>query len=163
MISVIVAVSTNNVIGFKGALPWHLPDDLRRFKAITMGKPVVMGRKTFESIGRALPGRQNIVVSTRADFAAAGCEVVTSAAAAVASAAGAVEIMVIGGAGIYALFLPLATRVYLTRVHVVLDGDTHFPNLDEREWRTTERVIRDNDDRHQHRFEFITLDRIVPD
>jgi dihydrofolate reductase len=74
-----------------------------------------------------------------------------------------VEIMVIGGAGIYALFLPLATRVYLTRVHVVLAGDTHFPNLDEREWRTTERLIRDNDDRHQHRFEFITLDRIVPD
>jgi dihydrofolate reductase len=163
MISVIVAVSTNNVIGFKGALPWHLPDDLRRFKAITMGKPVVMGRKTFESIGRALPGRQNIVISSRVDFAAAGCEVVTSAAAAVASAADAVEIMVIGGAGIYALFLPLATRVYLTRVHVVLAGDTHFPNLDEREWRTTERLIRDNDDRHQHRFEFITLDRIVPD
>lgn len=163
MISLIVAASSNNVIGVDGGLPWHLSDDLKRFKAITMGKTIIMGRKTFESIGRALPGRRNIVVSSRADFRADGCEVVASAAAATAAAGDAGEIMIIGGGQIYRQFLPLADRIYLTRVHVELEGDAHFPLLAEAEWRTSQRLIRDNDERNVYRFEFITLDRIAPD
>ncbi len=162
MISLIVAASGNNVIGVGGGLPWHLSEDLKRFKAITMGKPIIMGRKTFESIGRALPGRQNIVISSRADFRANGCEVVASTKAAIAAAGDAGEIMIIGGGQIYGQFLPLAERVYLTRVHVELDGDAHFPHLAEDEWRISERLIRDNDERNAYRFEFITLDRIAP-
>jgi dihydrofolate reductase len=134
MISLIVAAATNNVIGVNGGLPWHLPDDLKRFKAITMGKPIVMGRKTFESIGQALPGRKNIVISTQAGFRAGGCDVVASTAAAIASADGADEIMIIGGAQIYRLFLPMATRVYLTRVHAEITGDASFPPLDPVLW-----------------------------
>lgn len=139
MISLIVAASTNNVIGANGGLPWHLSDDLKRFKAITMGKPVVMGRKTFDSIGRALPGRQNIVISRQAGFVAAGCDVVPSPDAALAAAGDAAEIMVIGGSQVYALFLPRAARVYLTRVHVEIAGDAHFPPLEPSAWRETAR------------------------
>lgn len=161
MISLIVAASSNNVIGVNGGLPWHLSDDLKRFKAITLGKPVIMGRKTFESIGRALPGRRNIVVSTQANYLAHGCEVVDSTAAAIESAGGADEIMVIGGGQIYRQLLPQAERIYLTRVQVELDGDAYFPALEEREWRISERLIGDNDERSPYRFEFVTLDRIA--
>lgn len=134
MINLIVAASTNNVIGVAGALPWHLSDDLKRFKAITMGKPIVMGRKTYESIGRPLPGRQNIVVTTQADFVADGSDVVNSRAAALQAAGDADEIMVIGGGEIYRLFLPLAACVYLTRVAVEVAGDAFFAPLDESIW-----------------------------
>ncbi len=135
MISLIVAVSTNNVIGADGDLPWRLSDDLKRFKVVTMGKPIVMGRKTYESIGRPLPGRQNIVITRRNNFTADGCDVVQSTAAAVEVAGGADEVMVIGGSQIYAAFLPLAERIYLTRVHTEVDGDAFFPPIDEAEWR----------------------------
>jgi dihydrofolate reductase len=133
MISIIVAAAENNVIGREGELPWRLSDDLKRFKAITMGKPVIMGRKTWESIGRPLPGRHNIVITRQPGFAAQGCQVVASTDEAVAAAAGADEVMIIGGSEIYALFLPRAERVYLTRVHTAIDGDAFFPRLDE-EW-----------------------------
>ena len=135
MISLIVAVSTNNVIGADGDLPWRLSDDLKRFKVVTMGKPIVMGRKTYESIGRPLPGRQNIVITRRNNFTADGCDVVQSTEEAVEVAGGADEVMVIGGSQIYAAFLPLAERIYLTRVHTEVDGDTFFPPIDEAEWR----------------------------
>ena len=108
----IVATSANNVIGVEGGLPWHLPDDLRRFKQLTTGKPIVMGRLTYESIGRALPDRQNIVVSRNPDYAAPGCNVVGSRNAAIAVAGGADELMIIGGGHIYREFLPLASRIY---------------------------------------------------
>ena len=115
-ISLIVAASTNNVIGVAGGLPWHLPEDLKRFKAITMGKPIIMGRATYASIGRALPGRKSIVLTRQSGFEAEGCEVVDSIDAAI-SAAGAVdEVMIIGGGDIYRQFLPQADRIYLTRV-----------------------------------------------
>ena len=117
MISLIVAVSTNKVIGAQGDLPWRLSDDLKRFKAVTMGKPIVMGRKTWDAIGRPLPGRQNIVITRKPGYTAAGCIVVTSLEDAIATAGDAEEIMVIGGSQIYQLALPLATRLYLTRVH----------------------------------------------
>ena len=111
MISIIVAAAENGVIGRQGELPWRLGDDLRHFKAVTMGKPIVMGRKTWDSIGRPLPGRQNIVITRQAGFGAAGCDVVTCADEAIAAARGADEIMIIGGSQVYELFLPIADRV----------------------------------------------------
>jgi dihydrofolate reductase len=135
VITLIVAVSTNNVIGTDGDLPWRLSDDLKRFKAVTMGKPIVMGRKTYESIGQPLPGRQNIVITRQDEFTADGCDVVQSTAEAVEVAGGADEVMVIGGSQIYVAFLPLADRIYLTRVHTEVEGDAFFPPLDETKWR----------------------------
>ena len=137
MISLIVAVSANNVIGADGDLPWRLSEDLKRFKAITMGKPMIMGRATFESIGRALPGRRSIVMSRRADFVAEGCDVVSSVKEALATAGEVDEVMVIGGAAVYELFLPQADRIYLTRVQAEVAGDTFFPAIDMSEWRVT--------------------------
>ena len=130
MITLIVAAADNGVIGRDNALPWHLPDDLRRFKSLTLGKPVVMGRKTFESIGKPLPGRQNIVVTRDTNYHREGVTVVHGVDEAVAAANGAPEIMVIGGAELFRLFLPRATRVHLTRVHADIAGDVVWPELD---------------------------------
>jgi len=131
----VVAASTNNVIGRNGELPWRLPEDLRRFKHLTMGKPIVMGRRTFESIGHPLPGRRNIVVSTRRNLEIEGCEVAASPAAALALARSAGEVMIIGGERIYRDFLPRTDRVHMTRVDASIDGDAFFPELEPREWR----------------------------
>ena len=158
MISIIVAASENNVIGREGELPWRLSDDLRRFKAITLGKPVVMGRKTWESIGRPLPGRDNIVISRQPGFEARGCQVVASTNEAVAAAAGADEIMVIGGSEIYALFLPEAGRVYLTRVHTEIEGDAFFCELGE-EWALVSNEYLAADDRNEFDVSFRTYER----
>ncbi len=159
MISLIVAVSTNNVIGADGDLPWRLSDDLKRFKVVTMGKPIVMGRKTYESIGRPLPGRQNIVITRRNNFTADGCDVVQSTAAAVEVAGGADEVMVIGGSQIYAAFLPLAERIYLTRVHTEVDGDAFFPPIDEAEWRESAGESYEADDSNDYACTVTTLSR----
>jgi dihydrofolate reductase len=161
-ISLIVAASKNNVIGVAGQLPWHLSDDLKRFKVLTMNKPIVMGRKTFESIGRALPGRQNVVITTQSDYAAPGCEVVASPEAAVAATPVGSEIMIIGGGEIYRLFLPRAVRIYLTRVDVVVDGDTFFPDLRSQVWRESAREEFSANDRNDHDFAVITYDRLAP-
>ena len=134
MISLIVAASTNNIIGAKGDLPWRLSADLKRFRALTMGKPIIMGRKTYESIGRPLPGRQNIVVTRNPGFVADGCDVVSSIDTAVEVAGDAEEIMVIGGSHIYAAFLPRADRIYLTRVQAELEGDAYLPDIDNDKW-----------------------------
>jgi dihydrofolate reductase len=138
VISLIVAASTNNVIGAKGNLPWRLSADLKRFKALTMGKPIVMGRKTYESIGRPLPGRQNIVITRQDNYAPEGCTVVQSVDAALA-AADAPEIMIIGGGHIYEAFIPMAERIYLTRVDADIDGDTYFPEISEDQWQEVSR------------------------
>ena len=159
MISLIVAASTNNVIGVAGDLPWHLSDDLKRFKSLTMGKPIVMGRKTFESIGRALPGRQNIVITTQTEFGADGCDIVSSPEAAIAAADDAQEVMIIGGGEIYRLFLPLANRIYLTRVAVDLEGDTVFTALDESDWRETGREEHGADESNDYDFAILTYSR----
>lgn len=135
-VSIIVAAATNRVIGLRGELPWHLPDDLRRFRRLTTGKPVIMGRLTHESIGRPLPERRNIVISRQPELRAPGCEVVSSPAAALEAAAGSDEIMVIGGGRIYQQLLPLTDRIYLTRVHANPEGDAFFPKLATGEWRT---------------------------
>jgi dihydrofolate reductase len=134
MISLIVAASTNNVIGSKGDLPWRLSSDLKRFKALTMGKPIVMGRKTYESIGRPLPGRQNIVVTRNPDYVAEGCDVVSSVDAAIQATGDAEEIMIIGGTHIYEAFLPRADRIYLTRVQAEVEGDAFLPEFNSNDW-----------------------------
>ena len=152
MISLIVAVSANGVIGRGGELPWHLSDDLKRFKHLTLGKPIVMGRKTFESIGRALPGRQNIVLTRQSEFAADECDVVSSIDAAIAASGDAGEIVVIGGSEIYKLFLPLAERIYMTRVHIDVDGEVRFPELDDELWQESERENHDADDLNEYEF-----------
>ena len=159
MISIIVAVSANNVIGNEGDLPWRLPDDLRRFKAVTMGKPIIMGRKTCESIGKPLPGRQNIVITGQAGFDAPGCDVVGSKEAALAAAGDAAEVMVIGGSQVYALFLPDAGRLYLTRVHAELEGDVHFPDVASDDWRLVAAETHGADERNEYDYSFRTYER----
>jgi len=138
-VSIIAAVAENGVIGNGGTMPWRLSSDLRRFKALTLGKPVVMGRKTFESIGRPLPGRANIVVSRKPDYRPPGVTMAPSldagiAAAKATAAAGTDEVFVIGGGAIYAQALPFAERLYITHVKARPDGDTHFPVIDPAVW-----------------------------
>ena len=159
MISLIVAASINNVIGVQGQLPWRLSGDLKRFKALTMGKPVVMGRRTWESIGRALPGRQNIVVTRQTGFRADGCDVVASTDAAIDAAGDAEEVMIIGGGEIYRQFLPLADRIYLTRVKVELQGDADFPPLDEGEWTVAAEEDYDADAANEYAVSYLLLTR----
>ena len=160
MISLIAAASENGVIGRDGGLPWRLSDDLRYFKSMTMGKPVVMGRKTWESIGRPLPGRRNIVVSRQPGFVAAGCEAVSSVGEAVVAAGDAEEIMIIGGSEIYALFLPLARRIYLTRVHADIDGDATLPTLGD-EWRLVDDQRHMADERNQFDYSYRVYERRI--
>lgn len=139
IVSLIAAVAENGVIGRDGDLPWRLPADLRRFRALTMGKPVIMGRKTWQSIGKALPGRRNIVVTRDRSFAAAGAEVVASLDAAFDLMADAGEAMVIGGGEIYAAAMARADRLDITHVHAAIDGDTFFPEIDAAVWCETAR------------------------
>lgn len=144
-ISLIVAVAENGVIGRGGALPWHVPSDLKTFRRITMGRPVIMGRTTYASIGKPLPGRNNIVVTRDAGFRVAGTDRAASIDEALdiarrkAAERGVDEIMVIGGAEIFALTLPLADRIYLTRIHARPDGDVTFPEPDRNIWREVSR------------------------
>ena len=160
MISIVVAASTNNVIGTQGRLPWKISDDLKRFKALTMGKPIVMGRRTHESIGRPLPGRQNIVITRQPGYSADGCDVVASPAAALAIAGSAAEIMIIGGSQIYDLFLPKAGRLHITRVQAEIEGDAFFPAIDGSDWRLVDSVVFEASDSKEFGFEFTTYERI---
>ncbi len=160
ILSVIVAVAENGVIGRNGDLPWRISGDMKFFKATTMGKPIVMGRKTWESLGRALPGRDNIVVTRSAGFDAPGASVAGDLDAALALVPDAEEVLVIGGAEIYALALPRAARVYLTHVHAAPEGDTHFPELDEAEWREVSREDHAPDGETPG-YSFVTLERVT--
>lgn len=143
-VSMIVAATRNQVIGRDNQMPWHLPDDLRYFKQRTLGKPIIMGRKTWESLGRPLPGRLNIVVTRQPGAEYEGAEVFSDLEAALqrgrewALQQGVDEVMLIGGGQLYQQALPLAQRVYLTRIDLELEGDTFFPVLDSREWQQTE-------------------------
>jgi dihydrofolate reductase len=161
-VSVIVAMAEQGVIGRAGALPWHLPDDLRRFKQITMGHAIVMGRKTYESIGRPLPGRNNIVVTATPGYLASGCVCVDSLVGAIAAAGNDPEVMVIGGHALYQAALPLASRMYLTEIHAGIDGDVYFPAFDRSEWREITREFHPQDATHAHDFSFVVLDRVAP-
>lgn len=158
-VSLIVAASTNNVIGSGGELPWHLPDDLRNFKRLTTGKPIVMGRKTHESIGRPLPDRRNVVITRDPDYVATGCDMVASPEAAMTLLRDADEVMVIGGGQVYAAFLPLADRIYFTRVHAQIDGDTSFPEFDENKWVLLSNSAHDADDAHNYAFDVMVFER----
>lgn len=140
-ITLIVAVADNRCIGTDNAMPWHLPEDFAFFKAYTTGKPVVMGRKTWESLPRKpLPGRRNIVITRQAGYAAQGAETAADLSAALALCADAPEIMIIGGAQIYAQALPAATDLRITEVRLHADGDAFFPEFSQQEWRETERT-----------------------
>jgi dihydrofolate reductase len=159
-LALIVAVADNGVIGNGNDLPWRLPDDLRRFKALTLDKPVVMGRRTFDSIGRPLPGRRNIVISRQSGLAIEGCEVAGSLAEALALAGPVPEVMVIGGAQIYQQALARADVIYLTQVHATVPGDAHFPELSAAQWQETASEAHPADERHAHAFTFLTLERV---
>lgn len=158
--AIVVAVARGGVIGKAGRLPWHLPADLNHFRAITMGKPIVMGRKTHESIGRPLPGRQNIVISTHPERIARGCAVMPSLGAALVFATSAEEVMLIGGARLYQEALPRARRLYLTEVHANIEGDVYFPDIDRAEWREIERRERRADDKNAYPLSFLVLERL---
>ncbi len=139
-VSFVVAAAENRCIGINNGLPWHLPEDLKFFKRVTMGKPIIMGRKTFESIGKPLPGRTNIVITSNNNYSYDGIKVASSLdealkiAEAIAMIDGKDEVMVIGGAGIYALCLPKADRLYYTKVHATVNGDAFFPEVNWSEW-----------------------------
>jgi len=158
-ISLVVAISRNLVIGRDNKLPWRLPADLAFFKRVTMGHPMIMGRRTFESIGKPLPGRLNIVVTHQAAFEAQGCVVVHSMGEAYAAAGNAEEVCVIGGSAIFAEALPIADRIYLTEVDADVEGDTFFPEFDRSLWVETELERHEVDERHRLPFRILQLDR----
>ncbi|MDP6444307.1 MAG: dihydrofolate reductase [Pirellulaceae bacterium] len=157
-VSLIVAASENGVIGRDADLPWRLSADLRRFKRITMGHHLLMGRKTFESIGGPLPGRISLVMSRRADYAPSGGVAVADWGQALERAAGDTELFVIGGAQIYELALPRVDRIYLTRVHAHIEGDVKLPELDLSRWRVVDEQQFDADDRNEFSHTFLALD-----
>jgi dihydrofolate reductase len=162
-ITLIVAASENDVIGRRGDLPWRLPADLAHFKRFTMGKPIVMGRKTWGSIGRPLPGRLNIVLSRNPSHVADGCVVVDSLDGAIGVAAeqGAEELVVIGGAGVYAEAMERADTILLTRVHAVVEGDTYLPPMDPEAWRVVAVERHEADELNEHAFSFLELCRVA--
>jgi dihydrofolate reductase len=162
-LSIIVAVSENGVIGRDGALPWHLGDDLRRFKRLTMGHTLIMGRRTWESIGRPLPGRRIVVVTRQPDYRAEGVDIAAGVddALRIAQQAGDNEVIIVGGAEIYAQMLPRATRLYLTRVHADVAGDTRFPDVDWNEWRLVTSEHHDADAKNDFAYNFEVYDHVI--
>ena len=161
MISLVYAISQNGVIGKNGGLPWHVPSDLKHFKAVTMGKPIVMGRKTWESLPkRPLPGRQNIVVSRKAQFTPEGADVVGSIDEAMSKAGVAPEVCVIGGAELFRAFLTSAGRIYLTRILANVAGDTFMQELSPNEWWQLEHKTHARGERDSAAFETFTYERL---
>jgi dihydrofolate reductase len=158
MLSLIVAIAKNRVIGFESKMPWHLPAELAYFKRVTTGHPIIMGRKTFDSIGRPLPGRRNIVVSRNKDFIAAGVEVTHSLDAAIALC-NADNPFVIGGATLYHDALAKASRLYITEIDATPEGDTFFPLLNQHEWKEVSRERRERDEKNILDVEFVVLER----
>ena len=154
IITLVVAVADSGVIGRDNGLPWHLPEDLKRFKRLTMGKPMVMGRRTFESIGKPLPGRQNIVVTRDTNYRRDGVTVVHDVDGALRAAGDVPEIMVIGGAELFRALLPRAGRIHLTRVHGNIEGDVMWPALDEGDWVVVKRESHSADERHAYAMTF---------
>lgn len=174
-ISIIAAMGRNRELGFGNQLPWHLPDDLKRFKALTTGHVIVMGRKTYEAIGRPLPNRTNVVITRNKGFSAHGCVVVNSMEDAIKTAEtsrssvgansantanSADEIFVIGGAEIYKLALPFANRMYLTHVDADMNADVYFPEFNEKEWRIVKTEPHARDEKHPYSFVFKVYERV---
>jgi dihydrofolate reductase len=157
--SIVAAMTENRVIGRDNALPWHLRDDLRRFKAITMGHTVVMGRKTWDSVGKPLPGRTTVVLSRDAGFRPAGVSVVQTMNEALELAGHDDEIFIVGGGEVFRQIIAVADRIYLTIIHAQLEGDAFFPTFDENEWRIIEDEEHPADQWNDHPFRFVTYDR----
>jgi len=155
----IVAHANNRVIGKNNAMPWHLPADLAYFKKTTLGKPIIMGRKTYESIGRPLPGRQNIVISRDGNYQAEGVDVVSSVDAALALVNDVEEVMVIGGGAIYQHCLAAAQRLYITHIDADIDGDTYFPEYDFNVWKKMSSELRPSDDKNQYQLNFTVYEK----
>ena len=163
VISLIAAMTDDRVIGINNSLPWKLPNDMKWFRRHTLGKPILMGRKTFESFGgRPLPERTNIIVTRDRDYQAGGAVVTHSIDEALRAAGDVEEIMVIGGASFYEQMLPRARRMYLTRVHADVKGDAWFPAFDESQWREVEHIDCEADERNAHAHSFLVLERITP-
>ena len=158
-IALIVAMAENRVIGRNNQLPWHIPADLRHFKTLTMGKPIIMGRRTWESLPGLLPHRTHVIVTRDCDYAVEGGLVVHSLDQAFGLVGDVDEMMVVGGANLYAQTLPLASRMYLTLVHGVFEGDTRFPEYPQAEWRETSRESHPADERNPHAYTFLQLER----
>ena len=159
MISIIVAMDKNRVIGDKNEIPWKLPADLRRFRDITIGHTVIMGRKTHETIGRALPHRINIVVTRQHDFAPAGCVAVDSIEKALAIASEKDEIFFIGGGEIYRQIMPRAERLYVTEIDATFDGSIFFPEINPFEWKLAERITGKMDEKNPYKHKFLIYER----
>lgn len=155
----VVAVARNRVIGRDNQLPWRLKTDLQHFRTLTLGHPILMGRKTWESLGRPLPGRRNLVISRQHDLSAFGAEVFSSIDDALAAAADAEQIAIIGGSQLYQSLLPRADRIELTEIHADIPGDTFFPAFDRSKFRETRRECHNADEDNEYDFDFVTLER----
>jgi dihydrofolate reductase len=162
-ISLVAAMDRNGVIGVNGRLPWHLPDEMKHFRAVTIGKPHIMGRKTLESIGRPLPQRPNIILTRNRSYQFNGCTIVHTVAEALAAAGDVAEVTVGGGTDIFALFLPIATRLYLTFVDTEAEGNVYFPAWNPADWVEVSREYHPADDRHAYAFTMVLFERKVID
>ncbi len=156
----IAAIAQNRVIGKDNKMPWHLPADLHYFKKTTMNCPIIMGRKTYDSIGRPLPGRLNIILSRNESLQIDGCSVVNSLEDAMSVARGAEEVFIMGGAHLYNKFIGKADRLYLTLIDEKFEGDTFFPDYTQYNWNETQRVTHPADDKNPYPYTFLTLDRV---
>lgn len=160
-LSLIAAMANNRVIGKDNDMPWHMPADLKHFKSVTMGKPVIMGRRTFDSIGRPLPGRKNIVITSNEAWSHEGVDVVHTPADALALVADLPEVMVIGGGKVYRHFLPMADTLYLTFIDLDVEGDTQFPDWSGvAQWQQIEKESFPADDKNIHPYQFVTLEKV---
>jgi len=158
-ISIIAAMAANRTIGLENRLPWHLPDDLKRFKALTMNHHIVMGRKTYDSIGKPLPGRDTVIVTRNMDYAVPGCVAVNSLDAALTVSFSDAEVFFVGGADLYRQVLPIANRIYLTEIRRVFDGDAFFPEFDMRQWSETSREQHRTEGDNGFEYHYVIYDR----
>tara|TARA_R110002111_G_scaffold236825_2_gene298150 strand:+ start:248 stop:745 length:498 start_codon:yes stop_codon:yes gene_type:complete len=161
-LAIIVATDERSLIGKDNDLPWKLSADLQYFRKITMGKPLIMGRRTHESIGRPLPGRKNIIITNDLAYHAAGCIVTHSIQQAFEACEGAEEVMIMGGASLYRQCLPLADTIYLTQVQAQLDGDTWFPDWDKQQWHEVSKEMHLADEKNEYPYSFIVYERKAP-
>jgi dihydrofolate reductase len=159
-LSIIVAMDRNRVIGKGDALPWHISEDLKHFKKITMGKPIIMGRKTHESIGRPLPGRENIILTRDTSYQPEGCTVLHSMEEIIQHCKNVQEVMITGGAEIYNLSFEKVTQLYLTEVHAEIEGDTFFPKFDRSKWKEVSREDFKADEKNEFDYSFVLLERV---